>query len=144
MIYGTKGFARALRAHYLGHLVAGASPQGRGLEPHSCVICVLCCFLFFVCFFFCSLSGLCRGRVFFFYHKIIQSSERPDKGSHREVSSPAPGPTALCHNSLQVHGAALCKLVMEIQQTQPKRESTHRGARTHDHKVKGLALYRLS
>ena len=23
-------------------------------------------------------------------------------------------------------------------------ESTHRGARTHDHKVKGLALYRLS
>ena len=25
-----------------------------------------------------------------------------------------------------------------------KRPNTHRGARTHDHKVKGLALYRLS
>ena len=24
------------------------------------------------------------------------------------------------------------------------KKSTHRGARTHDHKVKGLALYRLS
>ena len=115
MIYGTEGFASAPLAHYLGHLVAGASPQGRGLEPHSCVICVLFSFIVLRLFCFCSLSGLCRGRVFFFfYHKITQSSERPDKGSHREVNSPAPGPTALCHNSLQVHGAVLCKLVMEI------------------------------
>ena len=56
-------------------------------------------------------------------------------------SSPTVGVLSKSGGLCIAEEAFLRAMMMKITR---KKQNTHRGARTHDHEVKGLALYRLS